>query len=381
MKLLPDDTLSALSLHSIRGRILGVTVVGLIGGVVVQLVDLHYSAVNSEIDRVLERISTVSSEVDRQRAAVVEVQLAFMEFMESHTIGSGLEDEFVDLLDDALQPGSESERRGLSRLSVFSLLAQQLQQLTNDQFVAGADWGVSEIGVANTLESDVGLMISVASKLSERSQSAGLSESQLQQLDYQLDETGNRLNHQLSRLSFDLEHVNQRVVMARERHQREALWVNRIGPVVLGLILFALFLRIYRRLGVVSRIDRSLRQLSRGQLAEIEPVPGRDEISGIADALRQLVENTRSVSGYFVEMRNGNLQVSITPRSDQDEMLINLRETLSVLHHLVEEIGESTSAVGTQASRIATISDFLKRGPRIRPPQRARSRSWGSRLR
>ncbi len=87
-----------------------------------------------------------------------------------------------------------------------------------------------------------------------------------------------------------------------------------------------------------------------------------DEFGVLADAIQQMIVGARSQAEVAEQIAKGNLNVSITPRSDKDLLGKALRDLIEDNNRMLGGIRESAIQVTTGADQVASASQSLAQG-------------------
>ncbi|MCC7370826.1 MAG: MCP four helix bundle domain-containing protein [Chloroflexi bacterium] len=138
---------------------------------------------------------------------------------------------------------------------------------------------------------------------------------------------------------------------------------------VLGLIAFSLLLGVGVAYYLARRITSSVVQiataadgLSRGDLEQKVTVASRDELGAMADSFRTMMGYQREIADVASLVAQGDLTVSVTPKSERDvlgnaffEMIAGLREVVTNVKASAEGVAGTSSQLGQAANQTSGV--------------------------
>ncbi|MBS1796140.1 MAG: HAMP domain-containing protein [Acidobacteria bacterium] len=138
-----------------------------------------------------------------------------------------------------------------------------------------------------------------------------------------------------------------RKVTAEEIRQKtdDAAWFVKSRPVFLvffGSFLTALTLFIgWRIVRIINEplaaVDEKLRAMAAGEVDQTLEYRSKDEIGSLTESFRGLVEYFKEIAHRADDLRRGDFDKLVVPRSEKDQVSINFLNMTKTLHDLVEE--------------------------------------------
>lgn len=87
-----------------------------------------------------------------------------------------------------------------------------------------------------------------------------------------------------------------------------------------------------------------------------------DEFGMVLDDFKKVVENTQYNARIAQEVAEGNMTVTVTPKSDEDVMGNALKKMVERNHHTLSNINDAAHQVTTGAAQVASASEALAEG-------------------
>lgn len=130
--------------------------------------------------------------------------------------------------------------------------------------------------------------------------------------------------------------------------------------IVMGLLM-ALFLR--RSLGEpIAELTAVAQRIACGETDLEIRTKSRDEIGMLADSFRAMAETVKDQARTLEAIAEGDLSVSIQPRSDKDVMNHAFADTIARLDTMISQINALTSRIATESGEIAASAQSLATG-------------------
>lgn len=133
------------------------------------------------------------------------------------------------------------------------------------------------------------------------------------------------------------------------------------GMAAVLTILAVLLVKKFISKPIVS-LASTAKKLAKGDIDVVVEVKSEDELGTLAEAFREMIETTREQVEVFNTVSNGDLTVSVKPRSDKDSMGFALSKLLDQLNEIFGEISNSTQQVSLGSNQIATGAQLLAQG-------------------
>lgn len=354
--------------HSLTRQIVILGFVFLLGGVIAQSADLYLSRLVQHYRASAEKSSLLSATVLHIRSGLDETHAAFMEAIESSAEGKKLNWQFIDSLTQN-EKSDPIQARGITALKISASLLGDLFNAENQHPADTANAReMQELTqhVKNT-QTNVLKLVELAGKIYRLTQNPDTSNPVGTQ------DTVNRLHNEFHALS-EMAHGSLSALLAfaakdsaqfNKLADKTVFWgamLNRIIPLVIGLAVFITLWSLYNGLKRLPRLTAQLTAMSEGRRIEPEDARENNEIGKIFDEVKHLHVTLSEVECCIDGLARGNLTQTITPRSDQDTLLIRLQTTIDVLRELVNEIQSGSQSIDQQAQRITMVSDFLTKG-------------------
>jgi PAS domain S-box-containing protein len=111
----------------------------------------------------------------------------------------------------------------------------------------------------------------------------------------------------------------------------------------------------------VAVLVEKLEALSLGDLSINFVAERQDEIGKIIESLNKAVRSLREMAAVAVEIAEGNLRGSVTPKSDKDALGNAFQKMLAGLREIVGEIKEGSDQIASASSQIAATAEQASR--------------------
>ncbi len=141
----------------------------------------------------------------------------------------------------------------------------------------------------------------------------------------------------------------------------------RIAIIVIGVISFGFGLLVEYSIVRIIRVSldtatEAARKIARGETDVKMDKLYEDEFGILIDAMNEMVAGIREQAAVAGEIAQGNLAVSITPRSDKDELGKALQMLIVDNNRMLGGIREASMQVTTGAEQVASASQSLAQG-------------------
>ncbi|MCD6249445.1 MAG: methyl-accepting chemotaxis protein [candidate division Zixibacteria bacterium] len=110
---------------------------------------------------------------------------------------------------------------------------------------------------------------------------------------------------------------------------------------------------------IATAVDGIVRE---GDIDQNIELVSKDEIGGIAESVRGLIDYMKEVSGAAESIAENDLRVSIEPKSEKDVLGRSLQLMVTNLNTMVNQLGGSSSEVASAAAEISSAAEQISRG-------------------
>lgn len=111
-----------------------------------------------------------------------------------------------------------------------------------------------------------------------------------------------------------------------------------------------------------EQISSASKSLAEGRVDVTLTKRGNDEFGRMLDELQAVINNIKYQTGIVQELADGNLDIDVRPKSDEDVMGTALRQLVARNRHALSNINDGASQVTTSASQVASASEALAQG-------------------
>jgi methyl-accepting chemotaxis protein len=111
-----------------------------------------------------------------------------------------------------------------------------------------------------------------------------------------------------------------------------------------------------------TRISNAAKQLAEGNIDIKIEKDGNDEFGQMMDEFGRMVENIKYQTEIVKEVADGNLNIEVTPKSEEDVMGNALKKLVNRNFHALSNISDGAYQVNTSASEVASASEALAQG-------------------
>jgi methyl-accepting chemotaxis protein len=122
----------------------------------------------------------------------------------------------------------------------------------------------------------------------------------------------------------------------RAQETRARVLVAALVALVAGVLLLSIWI-IRDVLGALNRMSHAASQIAAGKIDQEIDYSSDDEIGALAEAFRGMTRYIRDVAGAVDRLASGDLSITVTPRSADDLLSINVQRATDTLHLLVSE--------------------------------------------
>ena len=111
-----------------------------------------------------------------------------------------------------------------------------------------------------------------------------------------------------------------------------------------------------------SQLNIAAKALAEGKVDVAVTKNGNDEFGTMLDELQTVINNIKYQTGIVQELADGNLDIEVRPRSEEDSMGIALKQLVARNRHAITNISDGAYQVTTSASEVASASEALAQG-------------------
>jgi|GEM_PF-955520 len=112
----------------------------------------------------------------------------------------------------------------------------------------------------------------------------------------------------------------------------------------------------------VAKTVKLAQAVSLGDLDERIDIDQHDEIGGLADAMRKMVDNLKGLVEVARKISIGDLTVSVMPLSNKDALGYSLQSMVETLSHAMSEIAVAAGNVAAGAQQMSSTSQAMSQG-------------------
>ncbi len=154
----------------------------------------------------------------------------------------------------------------------------------------------------------------------------------------------------------------------RNMEQLQAV-VNRSNLFSIAMIVISIIVTVMIALSLIKAIMRSVRQLSSAAQkialghVDIELVKySNDEFGELVDEYRRVIDNIKYQANIAEEVSNGNLTISVNPKSSEDLLGNSLKKLVEDNLRTLSNISDAGTQVTISSSQVASASQALAQG-------------------
>ncbi len=147
------------------------------------------------------------------------------------------------------------------------------------------------------------------------------------------------------------------------RESRSATIVNGVTAAV-AILLGALFATLIIK-GILRGVKKAIAAadaVSQGDLDADVATDGRDEIAMLLSAMGRMIEAERTAAETAAHLAQGDLSVSVNPRSDKDVMFLSFAEMIDRLREVVGEVQSGAENVASGSEEMSASAEALSQG-------------------
>ncbi|MYL84028.1 HAMP domain-containing protein [Desulfovibrio aerotolerans] len=160
--------------------------------------------------------------------------------------------------------------------------------------------------------------------------------------------------------------ANDAVEAQRTSMAADALLANQLSlgvsaaAVLLGLLFAVLITKAILRgiRGAIGVADA----MAHGDLEVAIVIDSRDEIGALLGAMERMITAERMVAAVAGSLAEGDLSVSVTPRSDKDVLLLSMAEMIERLRDVVGEVQSGAENVASGSEEMSASAESLSQG-------------------
>ena len=152
-------------------------------------------------------------------------------------------------------------------------------------------------------------------------------------------------------------------VQDQERYSRIAIAVlmgiTAVAVIITMIFAAALIKQIYQS---IEQLSNAAKEISLGDV-EVKLVKyGDDEFGDLVDDYTEVIKNIKYQANIAQEVANGNLTVTVQPKSGKDLMGNSLKKLVEDNHRVLNNISDAAYQVTVGASQVASASQSLAQG-------------------
>ena len=140
-----------------------------------------------------------------------------------------------------------------------------------------------------------------------------------------------------------------------------------IFEAVVFVIMFAVMATVIIILGrtirlTAAQLNNVAKSLAAGKVDITVTKYGNDEFGAMLDELQTVINNIKYQANVVQEVADGNLDIEVHPKSEEDAMGIALKQLVARNRHALSNINDGAYQVNTSASQVAGASEALAQG-------------------
>ena len=135
--------------------------------------------------------------------------------------------------------------------------------------------------------------------------------------------------------------------------------------VLAACVLIGVFLALFIAKGIARPLSEAVSaadRLSQGDTSIRFGVVHKDETGKLLTAMQRVVESMTQMAGAAASIAGGDLNVSITPRSDKDTLGKALADMAGKLRGIIAEVREGAGSLAMASSQVSAASQSLSQG-------------------
>jgi methyl-accepting chemotaxis protein len=153
----------------------------------------------------------------------------------------------------------------------------------------------------------------------------------------------------------------QKMSMAAEARFANLLSLGTTAAAVLLGLIFAVFITRAILRGVRGAIAVA-EAVAHGDLEVKVVIESHDEIGALLVSMQRMIEAERMVAGVAGSLADGDLSVSVTPRSDKDVLLRSMLDMIERLRDVVGEVQSGAENVASGSEEMSASAESLSQG-------------------
>ena len=111
-----------------------------------------------------------------------------------------------------------------------------------------------------------------------------------------------------------------------------------------------------------DQLNTAAKAIAAGKVDIAVTKNGDDEFGTMLEEMQTMIDNIKYQTGIVQELADGNLDIEVRPKSDEDAMGIALKQLVARQRHAVSNISDGASQVTAGASQVASASEALAQG-------------------
>lgn len=111
-----------------------------------------------------------------------------------------------------------------------------------------------------------------------------------------------------------------------------------------------------------AQLNNAAKDLATGKVDITIEKQGNDEFGTMLDELQTVINNIKYQTAIVQEFADGNLDIEVQPKSEDDVMGIALKQLIARNRNAISNISDGAAQVKTSASQVASASEALAQG-------------------
>jgi methyl-accepting chemotaxis protein len=112
----------------------------------------------------------------------------------------------------------------------------------------------------------------------------------------------------------------------------------------------------------LNQAAKQIEQISRGHIPPKESGGVKGDFKRLEDNIGVLIDAMKNITNLASEIAEGNLMVEVTPRSDEDELMIALEKMVTDITRITQNIQTAAEQLATGSHQISTSSEEMAQG-------------------
>ncbi|WP_428568170.1 MAG: methyl-accepting chemotaxis protein [Solidesulfovibrio sp. DCME] len=163
-----------------------------------------------------------------------------------------------------------------------------------------------------------------------------------------------------AKVAADATEVQKESMLRESRTANLVSLASAAAALLLGILFATLITK-----GILRGVKKAItaaEAVSHGDLEVDVTAEGRDEIGTLLAAMGRMIEAERTTAETAGRLADGDLTVSVAPRSDKDVMLLSLAEMIDKLRDVVGEVQSGAENVASGSEEMSASAESLSQG-------------------